>query len=110
MEPIKSCLLGLGVPTKTEEKIKPIKLEELREHLKHIACLCWGLSIDIESSRKELQKVDGLNAENKRLKGIIENLNVQFKQLKTEYEKERKAIYNRQYGREYRRKQKDGKK
>ena len=102
--------MGLDVPTKTEEKSKPISLDELRERLKHIACLCWGLSIDIESSRKELQKIDVLNAKNESLKCIIENLNIQFKQLKTEYEKERKAIYNRQYGREHRRKQKGVKK
>lgn len=43
---------------------QPLTLEELRQRLKHIAGLCWGLSIDINN---EIERNETLTAENKRL-------------------------------------------
>lgn len=43
----------------------PLTLEELRQRLKHIAGLCWGLSIDLNN---EVARNEQLAAENKQLK------------------------------------------
>ncbi len=50
---------------------KPLTLEELRARLKHIAGLCWGLSIDIAN---EFEERDNLKLENKQLREEIEHL------------------------------------
>lgn len=49
----------------------PLTLEELRQRLKHIAGLCWGLSIDIAN---ELEERDNLKTENKQQREQIEYL------------------------------------
>ena len=50
---------------------EPLTLEELRNRLKHIAGLCWGLSIDISN---ELKERDNLKIENKQQREEIEYL------------------------------------
>lgn len=51
---------------------EPLTLEELRNRLKHIAGLCWGLSIDIAN---ELEERDNLKLENAQLQEKIQHLN-----------------------------------
>ena len=51
--------------TKANERDRrPLSLEQLRVRLKHIAGLCWGLSIDLNN---EVTRNEELTAENKRL-------------------------------------------
>lgn len=50
---------------------EPLTLEELRNRLKHIAGLCWGLSIDIAN---ELEERDNLKLENEQQREEIEHL------------------------------------
>ncbi len=50
---------------------EPLNLQELRNRLKHIAGLCWGLSIDITN---ELEERDNLKIENKQQREEIEYL------------------------------------
>lgn len=57
----------------------PLTLEELRQRLKHIAGLCWGLSIDIHN---EIERNNELTAENKRLQDEIKGLNDELKLLR----------------------------
>lgn len=49
----------------------PLTYKQLSERLKHIASLCWGLSIDIQN---EIELRKELEAENKRLIAEFENL------------------------------------
>ena len=53
-------------------KSKPLTIEELRQRLKHIAGLCWGLSVDLANELEEREK---LKFENKKLLQKIEKLN-----------------------------------
>lgn len=53
------------------DNVEPMTLEELKNRLKHIATLCWGLSIDLT---KEITERDRLRKENKELRAQIELL------------------------------------
>lgn len=53
-------------------KSKPLTIEELRQRLKHIAGLCWGLSVDLANELEEREK---LKFENKKLLHKVEKLN-----------------------------------
>jgi len=46
----------------------PLTVEELRNRLKHIASLCWGLSIDLSTEMSEFERV---REENKQLRAQI---------------------------------------
>ena len=63
-----------------ERKSKPMNFQQLRERLKHIAGLCWGLSIDLQNEieyREELEKeVKRLRAEIYLLGGTPERTGV----------------------------------
>ena len=54
----------------------PLTLEQLRQRLKHIAGLCWGLSIDINN---EFARNEALQKENKRLQDEINGLRAELK-------------------------------
>ncbi len=54
----------------------PLTLEQLRQRLKHIAGLCWGLSIDIYN---EIERNEALKNENKRLQDEINGLRAELK-------------------------------
>lgn len=54
-----------------ENSLRPLTVEELQKRLKHIAGLCWGLSIDLSNDR-ELSEY--LKAENERLKEQVKEL------------------------------------
>lgn len=58
---------------------QPLTLEDLRQRLKHIAGLCWGLSIDINN---EIERNVALNQENVRLLNQIARLREEIKILK----------------------------
>ncbi len=54
---------------------QPLKFPELRERLKHIASLCWGLSIDLQNEielRETLER--GYNHQRKALLELFEQL------------------------------------
>ena len=53
----------------------PLTLRELQQRLKHIAGLCWGLSIDIAN---EFDERDNLKEENKQQREEIEHLKGQL--------------------------------
>ena len=63
--------------TKANERDRrPLSLEQLRQRLKHIAGLCWGLSIDLNN---EVTRNEELTAENKRLQNEIDGLRAELK-------------------------------
>lgn len=68
----------------------PLTLEQLRQRLKHIAGLCWGLSIDINN---EFARNEALQKENKRLQDEITGLRAELK-----------LVRSREHCREYQRK------
>lgn len=68
----------------------PLTLAQLRERLKHIAGLCWGLSIDINN---ECARNEALQKENKRLQDEITGLRAELK-----------LVRSREHCREYQRK------
>lgn len=45
-----------------EDVRNPLTVEELRNRLKHIATLCWGLSIDLSTEMSECERVRKENA------------------------------------------------
>lgn len=57
----------------------PLTLEQLRQRLKHIAVLCWGLSIDINN---EFARNEALQKENKRLQDEINGLRAELKLIR----------------------------
>lgn len=57
----------------------PLTLEQLRQRLKHIAGLCWGLSIDINN---EFARNEALQKENKRLQDEINGLRAELKLIR----------------------------
>mgnify|MGYP006990136712 CR=1 FL=1 len=59
-----------------ERDRRPLSLEQLRQRLKHIAGLCWGLSIDIHN---EIERNEALKSENKRLQDEINGLRAELK-------------------------------
>lgn len=59
-----------------ERDRRPLSLEQLRQRLKHIAGLCWGLSIDIHN---EIERNEALKSENKRLQDEISGLQAELK-------------------------------
>ena len=59
-----------------ERDLRPLTLEQLRQRLKHIAGLCWGLSIDIHN---EIERNEALKNENKRLQDEINGLRAELK-------------------------------
>lgn len=59
-----------------ERDTRPLTLEQLRQRLKHIAGLCWGLSIDIHN---EIERNEALKNENKRLQDEINGLRAELK-------------------------------
>lgn len=61
------------------DNVEPMTLEELKNRLKHIATLCWGLSIDLT---KEISERDRLRKENKELRAQIELLGRQSAERK----------------------------
>ena len=66
MKTIKDGSAGFDVSLASEEeKREPMTFEELRKRLKHIAVLCWGLSIDLAN---EIQLRELLLEENKDLR------------------------------------------
>lgn len=42
----------------TEERYTAMTIQELRERLKHIAGLCWGLSIDLANDLERSQRLE----------------------------------------------------
>lgn len=55
---------------------EPLKFPELRERLKHIAGLCWGLSIDLQNEielREMLERC--YNQQSKALRNLYEQMN-----------------------------------
>lgn len=50
------------------DKANPLTREELRNRLKHIATLCWGLSIDLRTEFEESEKI---RAENEQLRAQV---------------------------------------
>lgn len=62
-----------------ERDRRPLSLEQLRQRLKHIAGLCWGLSIDIHN---EIERNEALKSENKRLQDEINGLRAELKLLR----------------------------
>lgn len=81
MKTIKGSLAGLGVPAKLEEERKPLSFEELRYRLKHIAGLCWGLSIDLAN---EIQLREETASENARLQAENDGLQKEVQRLSKE--------------------------
>lgn len=73
-----------------ERDRRPLSLEQLRQRLKHIAGLCWGLSIDIHN---EIERNEALKSENKRLQDEINGLRAELKLLRNR-EKAR-GVYKR---------------
>ena len=72
------------------DNVEPMTLEELKNRLKHIATLCWGLSIDLT---KEITERERLRKENKELRAQVKLLggrlpNVNPSRRKRELEKE----------------------
>lgn len=57
----------------------PMQFEELRQRLKHIAGLCWGLSIDLNN---EISRCNQLTEENKRLNDEITGLKDELRLLR----------------------------
>lgn len=55
-------------PEAQEIHSKPLTIEELRQRLKHIAGLCWGLSIDLNN---EIERNERQAAEIKKLQAQI---------------------------------------
>lgn len=49
----------------------PLTVEELRNRLKHIASLCWGLSIDLSTEMSECERV---RKENEQLRAQVKFL------------------------------------
>lgn len=66
----------------------PLTLEQLRQRLKHIAGLCWGLSIDINN---EFARNEALQKENKRLQDEINGLRAELKLVRNR--KNARGIY-----------------
>ena len=73
-----------------ERDTRPLTLEQLRQRLKHIAGLCWGLSIDINN---ECTRNEALQKENNRLQDEITGLRAELK-----------LVRSREHCREYQRK------
>lgn len=73
-----------------ERDTRPLTLAQLRERLKHIAGLCWGLSIDVNN---ECARNETLQKENKRLQDEITSLRAELK-----------LVRSREHCREYQRK------
>lgn len=68
----------------------PLTLEQLRQRLKHIAGLCWGLSIDINN---EFARNEALQKENKRLQDEINGLRAELKLIRNR--ENARGIYKR---------------
>ena len=58
---------------------KPLTFKQLSERLKHIAGLCWGLSIDLQN---EIKYRHALEAERDQLNNRIKELNEENKLLR----------------------------
>lgn len=58
---------------------KPLTFKQLSERLKHIAGLCWGLSIDLQN---EIKYRHALEAEREQLNNRIKELNEENKLLR----------------------------
>lgn len=71
---------------RNEELNQPMTFEILRQRLKHIAVLCWGLSIDlaneIQLREETVIERDNLRREVKRLAGEIYQLKHNLKRRK----------------------------
>lgn len=62
----------------------PLTLKELRERVKHIAGLCWGLSIDLQN---EIERNAAITAEFKRLEAENAEINGQLSEALKELKK-----------------------
>lgn len=70
-------------------KKEPMSFQELRQRLKHIAGLCWGLSIDLAN---EIQLREEITSENARLQAVNDGLQREVQRLS-------KELYQRNYRR-----------